>query len=247
MDSLPEQMLAMPFLGPIDTYSLYVTLFHPGIINTLRYFADRYGLTREIQWYPHLTIFKYFWPRPLFSEEQLLKTIATAASPFDCLPIGIDGLLRLREWSAADQTIVYRVVPSVAFHRFYTSLSERLFHYSLFPPSLPLVQADTRSDLHPEEKMLHITIAWHLRREKADAIWEDLNGDASIDPIREEAAILRVTLGKNNGEYAQYDFPRRFWLQGEAIYSESEQEKTEESYRRIRRVRGFESRPDLIR
>jgi hypothetical protein len=216
--------------GRIDTYSLYITVFQPKIIDVSRHFADSFELAREVQWYPHMTIFRYFWPGMLFSEEGLLGSIADHAAVFDYLPIKIDGFFRLREGNSRNQAIAHRVIPSEEFVRFCEPLSRQLFHYSVYPPNVPIVRANNHTDLYPKDKKLHITVAWHLSQTKAEKIWEDLDDHPRIRPVKEVIDILRLTLSKNNAEYAEYDFPRRIWLFGEDMYSDHEWDKTYDAY-----------------
>ncbi|RXE56459.1 hypothetical protein ABH15_10310 [Methanoculleus taiwanensis] len=222
----------MPMPPWPDCYNLHITMHDGRFTKIAREIAGAFRLTSQIQWYPHITLVSHFWPRANFSEERLKAAIEDAAEPFDHLTVSVDGFIRLTNHSVQNQAIAHRVIPSRALIGFWHPLSRRLFHFSVFPPNIPIAQAENRTDLYPEEKALHITIARHLHQREADLLWEELQRHRKLRPPQTTFDVVRVTLGKNMRIYAEYDLPRRQWLTGNEMYSKVEWAKTEEAYRR---------------
>ncbi len=213
-----------------NCYNLHVTIFDRDVDAVARRFASAFRLGHKIQWCPHVTVLSHFWLRPGASEEQLLRTVAERARTFAYLPLTVDGFFLLANHVDGNYAIVHRVVPSEDFTAFWHPLAQRLFHYSLAPPNIPIAQAENMTDLYPEKKSLHITIARHLCRDDADLLWQRLQAHPGIRPLRRTVDVVRLTLGRDMRIHAEYDIPRKTWLFGEDIFSKLEWAKTAEAY-----------------
>ncbi len=213
-----------------NCYNLHVTVFDRDVSEVARRFARAFRLGHKIQWYPHVTILSHFWLRQNASEEQLLNIIGERARTFAYLPLTVDGFSLLANHIDGNYAIAHRVVPSGDFTAFWYPLAKRLFHYSLFPPNIPIAQAENTTDLYPEKKSLHITIAHRLCRDDADLLCQGMQGQPGIRPLERTVDVVRLTLSKNMRIYAEYDIPRKTWLFGRDIFSRLEWAETAEAY-----------------
>lgn len=238
------------YKNPRDCYMISIRVEEQQILKIRDIFLKYFFNTKKIQKNPHITLFQCINMNIGYSEDFFFKTLEDCAGQFSYLPYRIEGFFRLKWWSESQRIIAHTITASPELDHFTQCLVKRLFqeHCNVNSPA-----DGTWTDKHPEDKELHITIAWKLSIREAEMLWGWLDHDPGyfykflslfksgqwkmpkrkIFPVKTQYDALRLTLFKNNKIIAEYDLPRKIWITGDDIWNNQQWEDTVIEYQRI--------------
>ncbi|MDH7592728.1 MAG: 2'-5' RNA ligase family protein, partial [Methanomicrobiales archaeon] len=209
----------------------------------IREVKDQFKLTRESPRVAHLTLYGPFAIKPGYSFRDIKTIVSQNARNISTLPYWVDGYEHRLNPNGG--VIAFRIIPSDSFRDLFRNISRDLQEYTI---------SKNEWDRDPEDHWYHVTIAFHLSKQRYQQILRYLNIDRTTpsdilswlisiifrkpQPDRRTypsiffpVEALRITLLRNSLISAEYDLLSRRWYGRMEAKSEIIFGKTLQEYR----------------